>query len=189
VEVVAAIQALRGVALIAAITLVAEIGNFHRFVSTRDVMAYLRLASSERSSDTKTLRGGITKAGNSRARRGFVEGAWTYRLPARIGADPRAQREPPTADQGHRLEGSGAPLRETSAARSRRQASQRRQRRHRAGTRSFRVAIATNEHVAHADTIIASKKRRTNASSIDTAAHRLGAKGTARAVLDVILGR
>lgn len=85
-KVVAAIQALRGVALIAAITLVAEIGDFHRFVSPRHLMAYLGLAPSERSSGAKTRRGGIPKAGNPRARRGLVEGAWTYRLPARIGA-------------------------------------------------------------------------------------------------------
>jgi transposase len=85
-KVVTAIQALRGVALIAAITLVAEIGDFHRFANPRHLMAYLGLTPSERSSGAKTLRGAITKAGNTRARRVLVEGAWTYRLPARIGA-------------------------------------------------------------------------------------------------------
>ena len=85
-QVVTAIQALRGVALITAITLVAEIGDFHRFANPRQLMAYLGLTPSERSSGAKTLRGGITKAGNTRARRVLVEGAWTYRLPARIGA-------------------------------------------------------------------------------------------------------
>ena len=49
-------------------------------------MAYLGLAPSERSSGVKTLRGRITKAGNARARRVLVESAWTYRLPARVGA-------------------------------------------------------------------------------------------------------
>jgi transposase len=62
--VVAALQALRGLAIIGAITLVAEIGDFRRFANP--------------------LRGAITKAGNSRARRLLVESAWTYRLPARI---------------------------------------------------------------------------------------------------------
>ena len=50
-------------------------------------MAYLGLAPSERSSGAKTLRGAITKAGNTRARRMLVESAWTYRLPARVGAE------------------------------------------------------------------------------------------------------
>jgi transposase len=84
---VTAIQALRGVALIAAITLAAEIGDFHRFANPRQLMAYLGLAPSERSSGVKTLRGAITKAGNTRARRILVESAWTYRLPARVGAE------------------------------------------------------------------------------------------------------
>jgi transposase len=92
-KVVAAIQALRGVALIAAITLVAEIGDFHRFVNPRQLMAYLGLAPSERSSGAKTLRSGITKAGNTRARRMLVESAWTYRLPARIGAQILGRNE------------------------------------------------------------------------------------------------
>jgi len=86
-KVVTAIQALRGVALIAAITLVAEIGDFHRFANPRHLMAYLGLTPSERSSGAKTRRGAITKAGNTRARRMLVESAWTYRLPARIGAE------------------------------------------------------------------------------------------------------
>lgn len=85
-KVVTAIQALRGVALIAAITLVAEIGDFKRFANPRQLMAYLGLTPSERSSGAKTARGAITKAGNTRARRMLVESAWTYRLPARIGA-------------------------------------------------------------------------------------------------------
>jgi transposase len=85
-RVVIGIQALRGVAQIAAITLVAEIGDFQRFANPRRLMAYLGLTPSERSSGAKTLRGAITKAGNTRARRILVESAWTYRLPARVGA-------------------------------------------------------------------------------------------------------
>jgi transposase len=85
--VVAAIQALRGVATICAITLVAEIGDFHRFVTPRQLMAWLGLVPRERSSGATTARGAITKAGNGRARRMLVESAWTYRLPARIGRD------------------------------------------------------------------------------------------------------
>lgn len=83
--VVTAIQALRGIASIAAITIVAEIGDFHRFANPRQLMAYLGLVPCEHSSGAKTARGNITKAGNTRARRMLVESAWTYRLPARLG--------------------------------------------------------------------------------------------------------
>jgi transposase len=90
--IVVAIQALRGIALLAAITLVAETGDFHRFTNPRQLMAYLGLVPSERSSGAKTARGGITKAGNTRARRVLVEGAWTYRLPARNEGLPQTIR-------------------------------------------------------------------------------------------------
>ncbi len=83
--VVTAIQALRGIASIAAITIVAEIGDFHRFANPGQLMAYLGLVPCEHSSGAKTARGNITKAGNTRARRMLVESAWTYRLPARLG--------------------------------------------------------------------------------------------------------
>ena len=85
--VVAAIQALRGIATLAAATLVAEIGDFGRFASPRQLMAWLGLVPKEHSSGRKVARGNITKAGNTRARRVLVEGAWTYRLPARMGED------------------------------------------------------------------------------------------------------
>ena len=85
--VVTAIQALRGVALMSAVTLAAEIGDFGRFASPRQLMAWLGLVPKEHSSGSKVARGNITKAGNTRARRVLVEGAWTYRLPARMGED------------------------------------------------------------------------------------------------------
>ena len=47
-------------------------------------MAYLGLIPSEHSSGDKTQKGGITKTGNSHARRMLVEAAWSYRLPARV---------------------------------------------------------------------------------------------------------
>ena len=85
--VVAAIQALRGIALLAGVPLVAEIGDFGRFTSPRQLMAWLGLVPTEHSSGRKVVRGNITKAGNARARRVLVEGAWTYRLPARMGEE------------------------------------------------------------------------------------------------------
>jgi len=82
--VVAAYQALRGVAFLTAVTFVAEIGDVRRFDSPRQLMAYLGLVPSESSTGEQVHRGKITKAGNSRARRVLIEGAWTYRHPARM---------------------------------------------------------------------------------------------------------
>ena len=79
-----AIQAMRGVALINAVTVVAEVGDFARFGNPRQLMAYLGLVPSERSSGSRVRRGGITKAGNVQARRALIEGAWTYRMQARV---------------------------------------------------------------------------------------------------------
>jgi transposase len=45
--VVDAVQAMRGVALIVAVTVVAEVGDFSRFASPRQLMAYLGLVPSE----------------------------------------------------------------------------------------------------------------------------------------------
>ena len=82
--VVEAYQAMRGVALITAVTFAVEIGDVRRFESAPQLMAYLGLVPSESSTGERVRRGGITKAGNARARRVLVEGAWTYRFPARV---------------------------------------------------------------------------------------------------------
>jgi transposase len=82
--VVAALQAMRGIAFLSAVVLVAEIGDFRRFANPRQLMAWLGLVPSEHSSGPKVRRDGITKAGNGRARRVLVEGAWSYRFPARV---------------------------------------------------------------------------------------------------------
>jgi transposase len=81
-EVVIALMALRGVKLITAMTVVAELGDISRFGSARQLMAYLGLVPSEHSTGQKQKRGGITKCGNSHVRRMLVEAAWCYRFPA-----------------------------------------------------------------------------------------------------------
>lgn len=81
--VIEAYQAMRGVSLITAVTFAVEIGDVQRFDNPRKLMAYLGLVPSEASTGERVQRGGITKAGSSRARRVLVEGAWTYRYPAR----------------------------------------------------------------------------------------------------------
>ena len=83
--VVQALQALRGVDLIVAVTFATEIGDPRRFESPRQLMGYLGLVPSERSTGDTVRRGGITKAGNGRVRHMLVESAWTYRHPPRIG--------------------------------------------------------------------------------------------------------
>lgn len=83
--IVTALQALRGINLISAVTFMVEIGDLSRFESPRQLMGYLGLVPSERSTGDKVHRGAITKAGNGRARRTLVESAWTYRYPPRIG--------------------------------------------------------------------------------------------------------
>jgi transposase len=100
-EVVTALMAMRGMDLISATTFLAEIGDLSRFQTPRELMAYLGLVPSERSTGDTVKRGPITKAGNRRARRMLVECAWSYRHPPRVGKDkqekvaaaPRAVRE------------------------------------------------------------------------------------------------
>lgn len=91
--VVGAIQAMRGVGFIVAVTVVAEVGDFQRFDNPRQLMAYLGLTPSEHSSGATVRRGGITKAGSGLARRALVEGAWSYRMQARVSPQLLARLE------------------------------------------------------------------------------------------------
>jgi transposase len=84
--VVEALQALRGVQWLVALTVVAELGDLTRFDNPRQLAAFVGLTPSEHTSGDKRRQGGITKTGNSRARRVLVEGAWAYRYPAKISA-------------------------------------------------------------------------------------------------------
>ncbi len=83
--VVEALQALRGVALVVAAGVVAEIGDVRRFDNPRQLMAFLSLVPGEHSSGSKRKLTGITKAGSAVARRLIVEAAWACRRPAKIG--------------------------------------------------------------------------------------------------------
>ena len=83
---VEALQALRGVDLVTAVTFVVEVGDIRRFESPRQLMGYLGLVPGERSTGESVRRGSITKMGNARMRHLLVESAWTYRHPPRVGA-------------------------------------------------------------------------------------------------------
>lgn len=82
-QVIEGLMALRGVNLLTATTIMAEIGDLRRFASAPQLMAYLGVVPSEHSSGGTQSRGGITKTGNGHVRRVLVEAAWTYRHPAR----------------------------------------------------------------------------------------------------------
>lgn len=94
--VIEALMALRGVNLLTATTILAEIGDLRRFTGAPQLMAYLGVVPSEHSSGGTKARGGITKTGNGHVRRVLVEAAWTYRHPARKTAtlQRRAERTP-----------------------------------------------------------------------------------------------
>jgi transposase len=99
--VVEAPMGLRGIDFISAETLVAELGDLRRFAHPKQLMSFLCLVPSESSSGQSRSQGGITRTGNSHARRILIEAAWCYRYPARIGREmmirqqqlPRVLRE------------------------------------------------------------------------------------------------
>jgi transposase len=84
---------MRGVSFTIAVTFTAEIGDVRRFDTPSQLMAFLGLVPSERSTGETVRRAGLTLAGNKRARRALIEGAWTYRYPARISNTLRQRLE------------------------------------------------------------------------------------------------
>jgi transposase len=82
--VVKALHALRGVSLIVATTMIAELGDLTRFENPGKLMAFLGLVPSEHTSGQKRRQGVITKCGNSHARRVLVEAGQAYSYQARI---------------------------------------------------------------------------------------------------------
>ena len=94
---VEALQALRGVDLVTAVTFAVEVGDIRRFESPRRLMGYLGLVPGERSTGETVRRGSITKMGNARVRHLLVESAWTYRHPPRVGKAklPKLERVSP----------------------------------------------------------------------------------------------
>lgn len=119
-KVVAALQSMRGIAMLTAVTLVSEIGEFGRFENPRQLMSYAGVVPSESSSGGSTRRGAITKTGNAHVRRVVVESAWSarckpamsYTIKKRQSSDPRVRAIAWTAqkrlhDRYVRLKGKG----------------------------------------------------------------------------------
>lgn len=78
-SIIQALQGLRGIALLTAITLAYELGSFARFSSPKQLMAYIGLVPREYSSGETVRRGRLTRAGNKQVRKALVESAWSYR--------------------------------------------------------------------------------------------------------------
>jgi transposase len=89
VPLVKALQSLRGVELVTAVTLVAEIGDFRRFATAGDFMGHVGLIPTEQASGPTRRRGPITRTGNAHVRRLLVESAWHYRRQPRMSKAPR----------------------------------------------------------------------------------------------------
>jgi len=92
-EVIAGLQALRGIAAISAVTIASELGSISRFATARQLMAYSGVVSREDSSGEQQRRGAITKTGNAHVRRVVVEAAWAYRHRPSIGATLRQRQQ------------------------------------------------------------------------------------------------
>jgi transposase len=91
--VVEALQALRGVSLTVAATVLAELGDLTRFDKPRELMAFLGLVPSQYSSGPRDRFGHITKTGNGHARRVLIEAAWAYHFPAKVGRPLQMRQE------------------------------------------------------------------------------------------------
>jgi transposase len=90
--VVEALQALRGIAQVSAVTIIAEVGELSRFAKPRQLMGYSGAVASEDSSGDRIRRGGITKTGNAHLRRVVIEAAWAYRHRPAVGATLRKRQ-------------------------------------------------------------------------------------------------
>jgi transposase len=91
--VVRALMSLRGVQVLTAMTLVAEVGDFGRFEDPRSLMHFLGLTPSEHSSSDKRVQGGITRCGNAHGRRVLTEAAWQYRLTPKVSEAMQKRQE------------------------------------------------------------------------------------------------
>jgi transposase len=90
---VESLQALRGVRVLTAVILAAELGDMARFATAPQLMAFVGLVPSEHSSGATQKRGGITRTGNSHVRRVLTEAAWSYRCKPQMSHAIRKRNE------------------------------------------------------------------------------------------------
>ena len=115
---VEALIALRGVDVVTAMTVLAELGDLTRFDSPRELMSFLGLVPSQHSSGPRRRQGAITKTGNGHVRRVLVESAWSYRFPARKTRHLRCKASAAASSAGHRLGSPEAAVCEARAGQS-----------------------------------------------------------------------
>jgi transposase len=84
-SVIEALQSLRGIAQVSAVSIMAELGELSRFEHPRQLMGYSGMVSREHSSGERISRGAISKSGNAHLRRIAVEAAWAYRHRPAVG--------------------------------------------------------------------------------------------------------
>ena len=96
--VIEALQSLRGIAQISAVSIMAEVGKMSRFEHPRQLMGYSGAVSREHSSGPHIRRGSISKAGNAHLRRIAVEAAWAYRHRPAIGKTLAARQQRSSAE-------------------------------------------------------------------------------------------
>ena len=90
---VEALQGFRGFQRVASMVVASELGDLSRFTHPRQLMAYLGLVPSEKSSGGKRRQGSITKSGNSHVRWMLVEVAHHYRLPPKVSKELSGRQE------------------------------------------------------------------------------------------------
>lgn len=94
---------LRGISTLTGFALAVELGDWSRFTGA-SIGAYLGLVPSEHSSGDSRRQGGITKTGNTHARRLLIEAAWHHKSQYRVGAVLQArwdQATPAARARGH----------------------------------------------------------------------------------------
>jgi len=137
---VARLRCLRGIDTLTALALVAEIGDFNRFRTAAELMAFVGLVPSERSSGEQRRQGSITKVGNGHVRRLLVESAWHARRRPTVGYElARRQRGPRPGRRRARLALPAAPPRPLAADGRPRQAAAEDRRRLRPRARRLRL--------------------------------------------------
>lgn len=90
---VVSLMALRGVRMVVASTMIAELGDLSRFPHPKQLMSYLGLTPSEYSSGERQKRGAITKCGNNHARSMLIEAAWNYRFHPKVSREMQKRQE------------------------------------------------------------------------------------------------
>jgi transposase len=103
-ELVARLRCLRGIDTLTALGIACEVGDFARFATAEELMAFTGLVPSERSSGERRKQGSITKAGNAHLRRLLVEAAWNARRRPQVGYRLARRQHPAVIERAWRCQ-------------------------------------------------------------------------------------